>query len=57
MSRGFVFWLLMLIVLVLGLYGHLGGSNLNYAGAGMTLLELILFGLLGWKVFGPAVKE
>jgi hypothetical protein len=29
-----------------GKYGFIGGS----------LLELILFGLLGWKVFGPPLQ-
>jgi hypothetical protein len=57
MSRGAIFWVLMIVTAVLGLYGHWGAGQVNYAGAGLTLLELILFGLLGWKVFGPAVHE
>lgn len=55
MTRGTIFWVLMIITLVLGIFMHWGGGQINYASAGMSLLEYVLFALLGWQVFGPAV--
>lgn len=57
MSMGLVFWILMLIWLIFGLGLQFGwfGPNQTYAVWGNTLLLFILFVLLGWKVFGPAI--
>jgi len=53
MSISLIFWVLMLMWLVFGLW-----SNWPLTGpkpvAG-TLLLFILLALLGWKVFGPAI--
>lgn len=58
MSRGLIFWVLMLLWLVFGLFAYLGsGPYLKWGLAGNGLLTFILFGLLGWKVFGPAIKD
>jgi len=54
MPMGVLFWVLMV------LWGlSLVGSWANWAGPwvqGSNILQLILFGLLGWKVFGPVLQ-
>jgi hypothetical protein len=45
------FWVLMLLWLVLGVIT----SWPNKAAVGNSVLLFLLFGLLGWKVFGPAL--
>ncbi|MFN4261308.1 MAG: hypothetical protein ACK4RK_18645 [Gemmataceae bacterium] len=53
MSIGFVFWLLMILWLLFGLYWNrtdLRGGNYGLVG-GNLMLFVVLF-LLGWKVFG-----
>jgi hypothetical protein len=59
MTKGLLFWVLWILAVLFGCFGgyhafHAGGDW--YMGFGMPLLELILFGLLGWQVFGGAVK-
>ncbi len=54
MSISFIYWLLLLLVLLFGLwtnYPFVGG----YGSFGMNALQLILFGLIGWKIFGPPI--
>lgn len=52
MSRGLLFWILMILWALSVLFGaHLGPYAL-YASTGLLLL---LFGLLGWQVFGPPI--
>lgn len=60
MTRGLIFWVLMLIWFVFGLViafspGTLGGYAHIGSGAN-TLLLFILFVLLGWQVYGPPVR-
>jgi hypothetical protein len=55
MTRGLIFWVLMLVWLVFGVLAHFGLVG-GYGVAGSTLLLFILFGLLGWQVFGPPIK-
>jgi hypothetical protein len=57
MTRGLIFWVLMLIWFVFGVL-NLSGVAGPYAHAvvvGSTLLDFILFVLLGWQVYGPPV--
>jgi len=59
MSRGLIFWVLMLLWLLFGVlvfWPRGGGGAMAFAPLGGTLLQFVLFGLLGWQVFGPAVK-
>jgi hypothetical protein len=51
MSIGLIFWILMLLWLVLGLWRAWGD---HYAMGG-SVLQFILFLLLGWKVFGAPI--
>jgi hypothetical protein len=61
MSRGLIFWILMLLWLVLGVWGLYSSRPMNGAGwiapVGGTLLEFLLFLLLGWGVYGAPVKS
>lgn len=53
MSFGLIYWILMLLWLVFGLWS----SWPNYKASGGNLLLFILLLLLGWKVFGPPVHS
>ena len=56
MTRGLIFWVLMLIwfVFSLAVFGGYGGA---YGVKASALLEFILFLLLGWQVYGPPVRS
>lgn len=54
MTKAFLFWILMILWLIFGiLIPHWGAYTM---AAGGSLLEFILFGLLGWQVFGKPVN-
>lgn len=55
MSRGLIFWVLMLVWAVFGVltFGGYGGPYVLHGG---RLLEFVLFLLLGWQVYGPPVR-
>lgn len=57
MTRGILFWILMLLWLIFGFYLNWnviqGGA---YGIAGFNILLFILLGVLGWQVFGSPVK-
>ena len=56
MTRGLIFWVLMLIwfVFALALFGGFIGGR--FAEGGSSALLFILFLLLGWQVYGPPVR-
>lgn len=57
MTLGLAYWVLMLVWLVFGLLLHFGYVEGLY-GAGVNIILLfILFGLLGWQVFGPPIHR
>ena len=60
MTRGLIFWVLMLIWFTFGMLLFLAPGTLGeYARVGMganTLLLFVLFLLLGWQVYGPPVR-
>ncbi len=60
MQRGLIFWVLMLIWFVFALVINFGGGSMGtYAHSAQladTFLFFILFALLGWQVYGPAVR-
>jgi hypothetical protein len=54
MDMGLLFWFLMILWLL-----SVVGTWANWSGPwvyGSSVLQWILFGLLGWKVFGPILK-
>jgi hypothetical protein len=60
MTRGLIFWVLMLIWFVFGLVINFGGQStfggaLHVATTANDILLFVLFVLLGWNVFGPPV--
>jgi hypothetical protein len=61
MSIGFIFWLLMILWLLFGLYlnwprGAVPAGGAVYGVVGGNLLLFILLFLLGWKVFGFVIQ-
>jgi hypothetical protein len=57
MTIGFLFWLIMIIWLIFGLYwnrGDIRGGNYGFLG-GSLMLFILLF-LLGWKQFGFPIQ-
>lgn len=52
MSIGFIFWLLMLLWLIFGIW-RAGGDRYAIGG---SILQFILLFLLGWKVFGFVIQ-
>jgi hypothetical protein len=55
MTRGLIFWILMLIWVVFA-FAVFGGYGGLYGARASVLLEIVLFGLLGWQVYGPPVR-
>lgn len=51
MSKGLLFWIIMIIALIFGLWSQWG----NFYFIGNSVVVFVLIGLLGWKVFGPPV--
>ena len=57
MPLSVAFWVLMLLWLVFGMWaGYAPGQPYTYRNWGPGLLQFILLGLLGWAVFGAAVR-
>lgn len=55
LSIGFIFWLIMLLWLILGIVFRtdIPGGRFGLAGG---ILSFILFFLLGWRVFGFIIQ-
>ena len=54
MSLGLIFWVLMLIWLVGGIYYGYANPNNPYLIGGNVLLFILLL-VLGWAAFGPPI--
>ena len=57
MSKGLLFWVIWIICVVIWFganFGGFGGPYAHYVGGGV--IEFVLFGLLGWAVFGPVIQ-
>jgi len=55
MTRGLIFWVLMLIWLVFGVVWHFGMIG-TFGPLGGIFLIFVLFFCLGWQVFGPPIR-
>ncbi len=57
MTKGALFWVLMILWFLFGLWAFWpGGGGGNYRPLGFNTLLFVLLGLLGWQTFGAAVK-
>lgn len=58
MSRALLFYILLLLWLLFGLWVHwpVPGQTVALMPIGGNLLLFVLFLLLGWQVFGPPIK-
>ncbi len=57
MTIGFLFWLLMVLWFVFGLYWNRGAIQSTGIGAvGGDLLLFILLFLIGWRLFGFVIQ-
>ena len=56
MSRGLLFWILMILWLVFSLWWWWPIGGASYLVLGFPLLIFVLLALLGWQVFGPPIK-
>ena len=57
MSIGLLFWVLMVLWLVLGVFNWPGRAADARFAMGGSLLEFILLFLLGWRIFGFIVQS
>lgn len=60
MSIGTLFWTVMLIWLIFGLFAYWPASVVgvgSFVPLGGNVLLWVLLALLGWKVFGPMLKS
>jgi hypothetical protein len=55
MTFGLIFWILMLLWLVFGLWGYWQSNPPGWWFAGNSAFLFVLFLLLGWKTFGAPV--
>jgi hypothetical protein len=53
MTMAVVFWVLMIIWFIFGLYANYSAGP--YGFIGNAVLLFVLFGLLGWHVFGAPI--
>jgi len=58
MTAGLLFWILMIIWFVFGLWTSWPRTpgSANFPTIGGTVMLFILIALLGWKVFGPILR-
>jgi hypothetical protein len=57
MPIGILFWVLMILWLLFGLYWHAPEARAgNYGLVGGNLLLFVLLALLGWRLFGPVLQ-
>jgi len=58
MPKGLLFWIVMVVWLLVGVWGYwpAGGAAPAYGPLGWGLVLFVLVGLLGWQVFGPPLR-
>ena len=57
MSIGFIFWLLMILWLVFGMYTTWPATRESFPQFGGSLLLFVLLFLLGWRTFGFVIQN
>lgn len=57
MPMGVLFWVLMIIWLIFGLYRNRADFGRgDYGVLGGNLILFLLLAIIGWKVFGPVLQ-
>lgn len=56
MTRGFIFWIIMLLWVLFWLVGYTDYGTRAYYHSGFNAVTFTLFVLLGWQCYGPPVK-
>lgn len=56
MSAGIWFWLLYVICILFGGWSVWPEDNSRFRPLGIWFVTFVLFGLLGWKTFGPPIQ-
>ena len=57
MPIGILFWVLMIIWLIFGVWGdYTAGQPYPLRRGGYHLLTFVLFAIIGWKLFGSVVQ-
>ncbi len=54
MNLSLLFWVLYIVALVFGCYSNRANFPAWFGG---SFVEFILIGILGWQVFGAAIKH
>ena len=57
MPLGIAFWVIMLCWFIWGIAMHFGYVSGAIGATANVVLLFILFGILGWQVFGPAIHR
>jgi hypothetical protein len=60
MKISLLFWILMLVWLLFGLWAYWpasSGDAMSFRPVGGNLLLFLVVGLLGWKVFGSPLQD
>ena len=56
MTRTLLFWIILVVWVLFAGAGHFGYGREYNVGGLSNLVELVLFILLGWNVFGPPIR-
>jgi hypothetical protein len=58
MKIGLLFWVIWVLCVLVWLGLNFGGMGPQYGRmAGGGAIDLILFGLIGWQIFGPVIQK
>jgi ABC-type polysaccharide/polyol phosphate export permease len=55
MPLAILFWMIMILWAIFGFWWHYAPEQ-PWGRVGHSFLTFVLLGILGWQVFGPAVK-
>lgn len=56
MTKGLIFWVLMLIWAIFAVAWNRGWVDATYGPLGNSILLFVLFLLLGWQTFGAPIR-
>jgi hypothetical protein len=56
MPLNLLFWVIYILALIISLWGYYVPNTPWYRGFGGAFVLWLLVGILGWRVFGPAIR-